>query len=60
MRSTYSKIDASVLDECPHWALRPCLYVLAFLHAVVLERRKVCAYMYTNTLWLLELGAVFA
>lgn len=40
MRSTYSKIDQSTLDECPHWAFRPCLYVLAFLHAVVLERRK--------------------
>ncbi|CAM9103575.1 unnamed protein product [Discosporangium mesarthrocarpum] len=40
MRSTYSKIDQSMLDECPHWAFRPCLYVLAFLHAVVLERRK--------------------
>ena len=40
MRATYSKIDSSVLEECPHWAFRPCLYVLAFLHAVVLERRK--------------------
>jgi dynein heavy chain, axonemal len=40
MRATYSKIDSSILEECPHWAFRPCLYVLAFLHAVVLERRK--------------------
>jgi len=40
MRATYSKIDAATLDECPHWAFRPCMYVLAFLHAVVLERRK--------------------
>ena len=40
MRATYSRIDATVLEECPHWAFRPCLYVLAFLHAVVLERRK--------------------
>jgi dynein heavy chain len=40
MRSTYSRIDNSMLDECPHAAFRPCLYVLAFLHAVVLERRK--------------------
>jgi dynein heavy chain, axonemal len=40
MRATYSRIDASTLEECPHWAFRPCLYVLAFLHAVVLERRK--------------------
>ena len=28
------------MEGCPHWAFRPCLYVLAFLHAVVLERRK--------------------
>ena len=40
MRATYSRIDTSVLEGCPHWAFRPCLYVLAFLHAVVLERRK--------------------
>lgn len=40
MRSTYSKIDESTLEGCSHWAFRPCLYVLAFLHAVVLERRK--------------------
>lgn len=40
MRATYSRIDAATLEECPHWAFRPCLYVLAFLHAVVLERRK--------------------
>lgn len=40
MRATYSRIDTTVLEECPHWAFRPCLYVLAFLHAVVLERRK--------------------
>ena len=40
MRATYSRIDNSMLEECPHWAFRPCLYVLAFLHAVVLERRK--------------------
>lgn len=40
MRATYSRIDTSVLEDCPHWAFRPCLYVLGFLHAVVLERRK--------------------
>eukprot|EP01033_Poteriospumella_lacustris_P008676 gene8676-6241_t len=40
MRATYSRIDSATLEECPHWAFRPCLYVLAFLHAVVLERRK--------------------
>jgi dynein heavy chain len=40
MRATYSRIDTAQLEECPHWAFRPCLYVLTFLHAVVLERRK--------------------
>ena len=40
MRATFSRIDQTMLEECPHWAFRPCLYVLAFLHAVVLERRK--------------------
>lgn len=40
MRATFSRMDDSTLEECPHRAFRPCLYVLAFLHAVVLERRK--------------------
>jgi len=40
MRSTYSKIDQEALDECPHPVYRSCVYVLAFLHAVVLERKK--------------------
>ena len=40
MRATYSRIDSTVLEQCPHKAFRSCLYVLAFLHAVVLERRK--------------------
>ncbi|KAH8057484.1 dynein light chain binding protein [Aureococcus anophagefferens] len=40
MRATFSKIDQTVLDECPHPAFRPCLFVLAWLHAVVQERRK--------------------
>ncbi|GMI47335.1 hypothetical protein TrCOL_g3071 [Triparma columacea] len=40
MRSTLSKIDQSMLDECPNDVFRPCLFVLTFLHAVVQERRK--------------------
>lgn len=40
MRATYAKVDQATFEECPHWAFRPCLFVLAFLHAVVLERRK--------------------
>ena len=40
LRSTYSKIDTTIIDDVPHWAFRPCLYVLAFVHAVLQERRK--------------------
>jgi dynein heavy chain len=40
LRATYSRMDETILQSCPHWAYRSCLYVLSFLHAVVLERRK--------------------
>ncbi|TMW57276.1 hypothetical protein Poli38472_003201 [Pythium oligandrum] len=40
MRSLYSKLDQTMLEECPHQAFRSLVYVLCFLHAVVLERRK--------------------
>merc|ERR1712127_786384 len=40
MRQTFSKITEEVMDECPHEAYRPLVYVLAYLHAVVQERRK--------------------
>ena len=40
MRATFAKIDQSVLAACPHDAFRACLFTLAFLHAVVQERRK--------------------
>jgi dynein heavy chain len=40
MRQTFSKVTQDVMDECPHEAYRPLVYVLAYLHAVVQERRK--------------------
>ena len=40
MRSTYSKIDESTLEESLHDAYRPLVFVLTYLHAVVQERRK--------------------
>merc|ERR1712023_256943 len=41
MRSTLAKLtEQQFEDECNHPAYRPLVYVLAFFHAVVLERRK--------------------
>lgn len=40
MRATYSKISHEALTACPHPAFRSLVYVLAYFHAVVQERRK--------------------
>lgn len=40
MRATYFKISNEMLDQCPHPAFKSLVYVLAFFHAVVQERRK--------------------
>nr|XP_015221526.1 PREDICTED: dynein heavy chain 10, axonemal [Lepisosteus oculatus] len=40
MRATYFKIPHEALSECPHPAFKSLVYVLAFFHAVVQERRK--------------------
>ncbi|KAM5237710.1 dynein axonemal heavy chain 10 [Ctenodactylus gundi] len=40
MRATYFKISPEMLEQCPHPSFKPLVYVLAFFHAVVQERRK--------------------
>ena len=40
MRQTFSKVTEQVLEECDHEAYRPLTFVLAYLHAVLQERRK--------------------
>lgn len=40
MRATYFKISPDMLEQCPHPAFKSLVYVLAFFHAVVQERRK--------------------
>ncbi|XP_063051673.1 dynein axonemal heavy chain 10 [Engraulis encrasicolus] len=40
MRATYFKIAHDTLQSCQHPAFRSLVYVLAFFHAVVQERRK--------------------
>jgi len=40
MLASYSKVSDEQLQRCPHPAFRSCVFVLAFFHAVVQERRK--------------------
>ncbi|KAK2497325.1 hypothetical protein MC885_009648 [Smutsia gigantea] len=40
MRATYFRISHEMLEQCPHPAFKSLVYVLAFFHAVVQERRK--------------------
>lgn len=40
LRNTYFKMREQTLDCCAHTAYKPLVYVLAFFHAVIQERRK--------------------
>jgi len=40
IKQSYAKISDAELDACSHQAYRPLMYVLAFFHAIVQDRRK--------------------
>lgn len=35
-----SKLSDEQLNDCPHYAFKPLVYVVTFFHAIVLDRRK--------------------
>ena len=41
MKSSYSRLNEVDLEECPHPAYRPLVYVLSFFHAVVQATRNI-------------------
>ncbi len=40
MRSTLSKLSEESLNECPHPAFKPLVFVVSFFHAIIQDRRK--------------------
>ena len=40
MKSIVSKLSEEALNDCPHYAFKPLVYVVSFFHAIVLDRRK--------------------
>ena len=40
MRALFDKIGEEDLEECPHPAFKPMIYVLTFTHAIVQDRKK--------------------
>jgi dynein heavy chain len=39
-RNTISKLTEELLDECPHMAFKPLVWVISFFHSIILDRRK--------------------
>lgn len=40
MKGTLSKLSEEELNICPHDAFKPLVYVVAFFHAIIQDRRK--------------------
>ncbi len=40
MKNTLSKISEEELNVCPHEGFKPLVYVVAFFHAIIQDRRK--------------------
>jgi len=40
MKSTLSKLTEEELGSCPHEAFKPLVFVVAFFHAIIQDRRK--------------------
>lgn len=40
MKSILSKISEETLEECPHPAFKPLVWVVSFFHAIIQDRRK--------------------
>lgn len=40
MKSILSKITEDQLNDCPHPALKPLVFVISFFHAIIQDRRK--------------------
>ena len=40
MKSILSKISEETLEECPHAAFKPLVWVVSFFHAIIQDRRK--------------------
>lgn len=40
MKSTLSKLTEEELNSCPHEAFKPLVFVVAFFHAIIQDRRK--------------------